>query len=545
MALFTRRVLTAIFAWTVWLPLSAATFNGVKYSDSSDIEPGRWTSQFLKAKTYAYKKHVPMIVVWVNPSCGYCTTFERNVMASSSVGAWLKKRSYVGVIAINTVTPDADSAYSFIGGVSKYPKCMVYWNPDSGPEVRYSFTGRSMSASTFMDTVDAKLGSKDGTQEKTYKLTLAVSPNAGGTLTGAGAYAVGKRVTLRAKPAKKYVFIGWYDGDERLSESKSFGYVMPKKAKKLTARFVMEKEDEAAVSAAVNGITFDSAVTRRKADLICGVAVSWPVSAQGLTKTAASISGLPSGLKYSAKTGLITGVPSRAQAKAVTIVAKTASGTKVSYVLDVNVQALPIWASGTYDGGGEEGVLSLSVSSAGKISGKYMSQGTTWILSASSYASYDAENNVFNAEVLQKYGKVVHTNLVTVTGNEESLLGMVTCERFTGWWNGWKNPAVANVSKVIDKATNLTCQVLSPVPGMITLSFGRSGTIKAKGSFVVGKNVRTGKVVKHSTSCSTVLCQQEESGCFLVYIYFKPKKNVFDGLVGCLRVSFDGKNIFF
>ena len=690
----------------------SASFNGVAYVDSGNVALGQWNGQFLKAKSYAERNRMPIVAVWVNPGCGYCESFERNVMSSASVKAWMQARRYVFAFAINGVTADADSAFAFIGGVGGFPFVRA---AVPGGAASATFTAR-MTANAFMERVDGVLGGADSGSDsgssvpkKTYALKLTASPASGGSLSGAGAYVAGKSVTVRASPAAGYifsgwysgstlksqatsytlttgsssstltgkfilktadkitrltcplkstyakgakiadvavtvaatslprvkasglppglaysastgkiagkpkksgvfaaivsaksaggallavtnevvvrasgeyalrlafdatagkatgagvyasgrrislratparnrVFLGWYDGSIRLSESRSFAYVQPAADKTLTAKFATTAEDAAAVSASIDGLSFDNRVQERSTNVVCGVELAWPVSAAGLTATTVSVSGLPSGLSYVAKTGLITGVPSAAQERTATIVARTYGGTKVAYRLKIAVRALPVYASGTFNGGGEDGLLTLNVGSSGKMSGKYLAGGTNWTLSARSYSAYDVRKDAFTANLLAIRGKTVLTNQVTVTGNAGLLLGQLSCPRFTGWWNGWKTAACRDVAKAIDRAGTLTYEVETPVPGTVRLAFGSSGTVLAQGRFVVGKNARTGRDITHSASCSTVLCRQDESSTLTVFVYFPPKKSVFAGYCACLEVVFDGENMVF
>lgn len=692
-----------------------ASFNGVTYVDSGEVALGQWNGQFVKAKAYAEQHRLPIVVVWVNPGCGYCENFERNVMSAASVKSWMQARRYVFAFAINGVTSDADSAFAFIGGVGGFPFVRA---AIPGGSASATFTAR-MTASAFMEKVDGALGGADSGSgsgsgssgaNKTYALKLTASPSAGGSLSGAGSYAAGKKVTVRASPAAGYVFsgwysgstlksqatsyalttgssastltgkfvlktadkitkltcplkssyvkgeqiaavavavaatslptvkvsglppglsysastgkiagkptksglftavvaaksaggalravtnevvvrasgeyvlrivgdaaagktagagvyasgrrlslratpargrvfLGWYDGSRRLSESRSFAYVQPAADTTLTAKFATAAEDAAAVTARIDGLAFGNGIQERATNVVCGVAVSWPVSAAGLTATAVSVSGLPSGLSYSAKTGLIAGVPSAAQTKTATIVARTYGGTKVTYRLKVAVQALPVYAIGTFNGGGEDGgLLTLTVGSSGRMSGKYLVGGTNWTLSARSYSAYDVRHDALTANLLATCGKTVLTNRVTVAGDAESLLGQLSCARFTGWWNGWKTADCREVAKAIDRAADLSYAVESPVPGTVSLAFGSSGAVLAKGTFVVGENPRTGRAIAYSASCSTVLCRQDDSNVLTVFIYFPPKKNVFAGYSACIELAFDGVNLVF
>ena len=95
-----------------------------------------------------------------------------------------------------------------------------------------------------------------------------------------------------------------------------------------------------------------------------------------------SLSGLPAGLKYNAKTGRIEGIATKAGVY--TVQAKVSSG-RASYVstFTVEVQALPFWAVGTFAGIGlvelpgydlvEDNLYgTVTVGANGKLSGKFL-----------------------------------------------------------------------------------------------------------------------------------------------------------------------------
>ena len=67
------------------LTSTAAEFNKVVYSDSGDVVPGEMTSQFAKAKTFADDNNIPLVVMWVNPGCGFCENFERSCREDEAV----------------------------------------------------------------------------------------------------------------------------------------------------------------------------------------------------------------------------------------------------------------------------------------------------------------------------------------------------------------------------------------------------------------------------------------------------------------------------
>ena len=74
----------------------------------------------------------------------------------------------------------------------------------------------------------------------------------------------------------------------------------------------------------------------------------------------------------------------------------TLNGKTVRQRLLLKVEGLPAWAKGTCNGyvagadGATNGLATVTVSSAGKISGKFHEGGTNWTLSAASYTARSA-----------------------------------------------------------------------------------------------------------------------------------------------------------
>jgi hypothetical protein len=68
-------------------------------------------------------------------------------------------------------------------------------------------------------------------------LTLAASPVAGGTNTGAGTYAYNSNVTVNATPAVGYAFLNWKQGSTVMSASPSYSFALTNHTS-LTATYV-------------------------------------------------------------------------------------------------------------------------------------------------------------------------------------------------------------------------------------------------------------------------------------------------------------------
>jgi len=146
-------------------------------------------------------------------------------------------------------------------------------------------------------------------------------------------------------------------------------------------------------------------------------------------------SGMPEGIKLSNLGNgqyAFTGFTTKAGTYLVTVKA-TLMGKTVTQRLALKVEGLPAWAKGTYNGNvkrktgdgelGDEffGLATVTVSAAGKISGKFYDGGTNWTLSAASYTER-ADDAFFCTNVVAKYAykvtKKVKEKGKTVTKTE-------------------------------------------------------------------------------------------------------------------------------
>ncbi len=119
-----------------------------------------------------------------------------------------------------------------------------------------------------------------------------------------------------------------------------------------------------------------------------------------------SVTGLPAGLRYNATTRQIAGVPTVAGTFTVTV---SASGV-APQTFTITVRPLPAWAQGVFNGvvwvgdAGCAGIASMSVTAAGKVSGKLSFEGASYSFSAPSYTARDSEDehNIITLEAVAK-----------------------------------------------------------------------------------------------------------------------------------------------
>ena len=224
-----------------------------------------------------------------------------------------------------------------------------------------SATGCELEAATVCTAVihDAK-GVTVSSSPLAYGLA---EPADAGRVIGATRKAEGKSVSLTAKANSGYVFVGWYDGETRVAETARLSLVMPAEDVCYTARFATKAEDVAAISCALDGQGLSDAAAVAVSNT-CGVCLSYPIDAAGLSSTKVTASGLPSGLKLVydkvAGTYSITGVPtavSKTNSRTGLVTPSTAKITvtsagksKRTFVVLWTIGALPTTAVGKWNG---------------------------------------------------------------------------------------------------------------------------------------------------------------------------------------------------
>ena len=370
--------------------------------------------------------------------------------------------------------------------------------------VTANYPDKTKAIATHLLTISPVAATAEPKRTAHYPLMVVSLDSSKGTVTGTGVYAAGKKASISAKPAKGYVFAGWYvnpamtvpmsfaSGDFR-NPSQS---VVISEERYLFARFVEPDEDEIALAIDDEDMTSspDGSPVNPARTNYCGVAVNWPLEVSAASLPAVKATGLPAGVKLvqDKKTGTysLEGTPTAASKTdkggnltpaTVKLTVTTASKSPKTYAFNWTIKPLPDWAVGTFDGvvgmfygkggyslkGEPLGLIqSLTVGANGKISGKLMESGKTWTLAAASFADVDCSQSdvddiKFLATVTGKAGKEVITNEVTVTVDEAARSASAPYQRgivsgwaasepsleWTAWQNLWKQDAWKAVAK--------------------------------------------------------------------------------------------------
>ena len=260
----------------------------------------------------------------------------------------------------------------------------------------------------------------------------------------------------------------------------------------------------------------------------------------------------------------------------------TLNGKTVTQRVALKVDALPAWAKGTFNGyvagedGATNGLSAVTVSSVGKISGKFYEGGTNWTFTAASYTGYDDAAPAYSVPVVAKYSykekekvkvngkwttktvtKSVARNFTLRVG-QDALGGMATLEEVDGstveaWQNLWGQADYKALGKQLFstksgkktlayrtftiKGTDDVGAEMGLTDAMsLSLKVTPAGVVTATMSFDTGTKSK-GKAVIYKPTCATVVIPlsaadaEEFEG--EVFLFFAPSPaNGFPGFAG-------------
>lgn len=399
------------------------------------------------------------------------------------------------------------------------------------------------------------------------RLDITMTGKGKGSVSGAGAYAMHKKVPLKATPDADSVFEGWYESGWLLSQAASYSYEKGYNDETVEARFMTKAEDYDGISVAVNVPGYGDILNGSLEAMItvpCGVYLEWSMLADSRSQSTVTVSGLPAGLKFTAKdivnprdksstllANTIYGTPTTASKfdkygspiySDVKIKVKTAGKTEKTYLIRMFVDPMQSWAVGTFNGGDGDGLLAtLTVTSAGKISGKLTGFAATETLSANDFSTYDSTKYEYETSVTAKNGSFVGGYVLTITrlGNFLAVAqvhGYKDCYLYSAPWKAepWKTLAKKFTTAA---AKTLTYNALDAegTPGMVTLQFAASGAVSVKGAF--GNNSATGSTVV--TPITDIYGADDEFDAY-VYVELPFKANKFPGYSAKLTLHWDG-----
>lgn len=132
-----------------------------------------------------------------------------------------------------------------------------------------------------------------------------------------------------------------------------------------------------------------------------------------------AVSKLPAGMKYDAKTGLITGAPTKPGTYPISVTVTTNGGNKKTETIDVTVHALPESATGTFngfvsDGADNVGTFQLTATDAGKLTAKVTTAAGAYSFVGANWDSVQA--GTYSAALSSKNGDTIVLSLDATAG---------------------------------------------------------------------------------------------------------------------------------
>lgn len=306
------------------------------------------------------------------------------------------------------------------------------------------------------------------------------------------------------------------------------------------------------------GVIEGGVVGLRYADLLAFAATS------NATVTA---SGLPAGIKLaklddSGEYAFI-GYTAKAGTYLVTVKA-TLYGKTVTQRVALKVEALPSWAKGTYngfvadeDGGATNGLATVTVSAAGKISGKFYDRGTNWTVTAACYTGVDAQMCSYQfvcTNAVAKYAYKVKekvkvkgkwttktvtkyvTRIFTLTVGQDALGGTATLSENGGdttvyaWQNLWGLSTYKAVGRRLFYTSSMKQYKIFTIKGTdpagVAMGLAEAMTLSLKVT-PAGAVTATLSYGSAKYTCSTVVIPQTPPDVTpfegIAYLYFAPK----------------------
>ncbi len=266
----------------------------------------------------------------------------------------------------------------------------------------------------------------------------------------------------------------------------------------------------------------------------CGVAFnSSLVDCSAKDGWTVKVTGLPAGIKYDAKKGVIAGIPTKAGDFTVTFTASKKGEKSQIATITLVTAALPAWAQGTFSGyvkaydgepgyGDRYGSATMTVSSNGKVSGKITLDGTNWTFSATSFSRVELVERVeggvvtnFAVEAEAKAGKATmpvklaarsasgpYQGATLVNGTVDGTFGEMEVQM---WRNVWKDKETAAEAKAEIAKWEGTYTISTDDGGYLSLKIGAKGDVAASGKLADGTSV----------TAKTTLMHDEDAGWFV------------------------------
>lgn len=152
-----------------------------------------------------------------------------------------------------TVAASAEAKNGSVAGVGSYyagDSVTLTATPDEGYEFAGWFKGEEKVSdeNPYTFTVNGNITLK-ALFVRIVRYSLTVTAGENGKISGSasGEYEAGEKISVTATPDEGFLFAGWFRGEEKVSDSATYEFVMPAEAVALTAKFEVKPAEKFSV----------------------------------------------------------------------------------------------------------------------------------------------------------------------------------------------------------------------------------------------------------------------------------------------------------
>lgn len=152
-----------------------------------------------------------------------------------------------------TVAVSAEAKNGSVAGVGSYyagDSVTLTATPDEGYEFAGWYNGNEKGSdeNPYTFTVNGNITLK-ALFIRIVRYSLTVTADENGKISGSasGEYEAGEKISVTATPDEGFLFAGWFKGEEKVSDSATYEFVMPAEAVALTAKFEVKPAEKFSV----------------------------------------------------------------------------------------------------------------------------------------------------------------------------------------------------------------------------------------------------------------------------------------------------------
>ncbi|MDH6311074.1 putative repeat protein (TIGR02543 family) [Dysgonomonas sp. PFB1-18] len=309
------------------------------------------------------------------------------------------------------------------------------------------------------------------------KHAITVNSQPGGKVSGGGNFDYNSNITITAIPDANYEFIGWYEGETKVSESSTYNFTVTKE-RTLEARFKV-KEMTLTVTAGTGGTVSGGGTYEYNSTVTIKATAETGYAFEGWYENGTKIS---SNISYVVKVTGNRSIEAKFTANKLNVIVNAATGGTAtgsgaySYNSNVTIVATPT-ANYTFDGW-YDGAAKIATS----LSYTFKIVKETTLEARFTPKKYNVSTSGANGTQTGDGSYDYGTN-ATVKANANSTY------KFTGWYEGNTQVSTSNPYTFKVEKDRILEAKYEQIKYTVTATAGNGGTVSGSGTFVVNADV--------------------------------------------------------